>query len=437
MKSSGELFMKRIINLITLLLMFWSLPGHAVLNVEITQGTEDALPIAIIPFKWNGSEQAPAINWSDVVSSDLLRSGRFAPVPENELLARPESDVNLDFKTWRVGGIDHLVIGSVRSAGQDKFVVRFQLFDVYKGEQLLGYSLTTDANSLRYTAHHISDLIYQQLTGQKGAFNTKVAYVTVNRQPKATEYKLEVSDTDGFNPVVILKSPQPIMSPSWSPDGTRLAYVSFENNHAQIFIQILSSGERYKISEFAGLNGAPVWSPDGKKLAVTLSKDGNPDIYILQLKDKTLTRLTRHWGIDTEPAWMPDNKTIIFTSNRSGKPQLYSKTAEDRKPKRLTFEGNYNASAEVSSDGRRLAFVYQDEGAFKIASMDLETGVIDILTKGPLDESPSFAPNGSMILYAEGERAALAAVSSDGRFKQRLASKEGEVREPTWSPFLK
>jgi len=429
--------MKRLIVLITFLITFWSMPSQAVLNVEITQGTEDALPIAIIPFSWNGTEPAPALNWSEVVSSDLLRSGRFAPVPENELLARPQSDQNLDFKTWRVGGIDHLVIGSVRSAGQNKYSVQFQLFDVYKGEQLLGYSLTTDKNSLRYTAHHISDLIYQQLTGQKGAFNTKVAYVTVNRSPEATSYKLEVSDTDGYNPVTILTSTQPIMSPSWAPDGTRLAYVSFENNRAQIYIQILSSGERYKISEFAGLNGAPVWSPDGKKLAVTLSKDGNPDIYILRLKDKALSRLTRHWAIDTEPAWMPDNKTIVFTSNRSGKPQLYKMSSARSKPKRITFEGNYSTSAEVSKDGQKLAFVFKEEGGFKIASMDLETGVIEILTDGPLDESPSFAPNGSMILYAEGQRAALAAVSSDGRFKQRLVAKDGEVREPTWSPFLK
>ena len=429
--------MKRLIVLITFLMSGWPIHSLAVLNVEITQGTEDALPIAIIPFSWNGTEPAPALNWSEVVASDLLRSGRFAPVPENELLARPQSDQNLDFKTWRVGGIDHLVIGSVRSAGQNKYAVQFQLFDVYKGEQLLGYSLTTDTNSLRYTAHHISDLIYQQLTGQKGAFNTKVAYVTVKRSPAATSYKLEVSDTDGYNPVTILTSTQPIMSPSWSPDGTRLAYVSFENNRAQIYIQILSSGERYKISEFAGLNGAPVWSPDGKKLAVTLSKDGNPDIYILRLKDKALSRLTRHWAIDTEPAWMPDNKTIVFTSNRSGKPQLYKMSTARTKPKRITFEGSYSTSAEVSKDGQKLAFVFREEGSFKIASMDLETGVIDILTDGPLDESPSFAPNGSMILYAEGQRAALAAVSSDGRFKQRLVAKEGEVREPTWSPFLK
>jgi len=424
-------------SLLITLLMLWLSSAHAILDVEITQGTEDALPIAIIPFSWSGTDKQPELNWSDVVSSDLLRSGRFAPVPENELLSRPQANEKIDFNTWRVGSIDHLVVGSVRPAGDKKYTVQFQLFDVYKGEQLLGYSLTTDMNSLRYTAHHISDLIFQQLTGQKGAFNTKVAYVTVKRELGFATYKLEVSDTDGFNPVTVLTSSQPIMSPSWSPDGTRLAYVSFENNHAQIYTQILSSGERYKISEFKGLNGAPVWSPDGKKLAVTLSKDGNPDIYILKLSDKSLQRLTKHWGIDTEPAWMPDNKTIVFTSNRSGKPQLYRVNSAGAKPKRITFDGEYNASAEISSDGTKIAFVYKDNSGFKIASMDLETGVIDVLTDGPLDESPSFAPNDSMILYAEGERAALAAVSSDGRFKQRLATKDGEVREPTWSPFLK
>jgi len=429
--------MMKKISLLFAVLIFWCSSAYAILDVEITQGTEDALPIAVIPFSWAGTEKQPELNWSDVVSSDLLRSGRFAPVPENELLSRPQSNEKIDFNTWRVGAIDHLVVGSVSPAGNKKYTVQFQLFDVYKGEQLLGYSLTTDMKSLRYTAHHISDLIFQQLTGQKGAFNTKVAYVTVKRDLGVSSYKLEVSDTDGFNPVTVLTSSQPIMSPSWSPDGTRLAYVSFENNHAQIYTQILSSGERYKVSEFKGLNGAPVWSPDGKKLAVTLSKDGNPDVYILTLKTKSLSRLTRHWGIDTEPAWMPDNQTIVFTSNRSGKPQLYKVKGIGQKPRRITFEGEYNASAEISKDGQKIAFVYKDEKGFKIASMDLETGVIDVLTDGPLDESPSFAPNGSMILYAEGERAALAAVSSDGRFKQRLVAKDGEVREPTWSPFLK
>lgn len=429
--------MMRTIKLYFAILVFWSSAAQAVLNVEITQGTADALPIAVVPFTWTGTEAAPELDWSGIISADLLRSGRFAPVPENELLSRPTSAENLDFTTWRVGGIDHLVIGSVRPAGAGKYAVQFQLFDVYKSEQLLGYSLTTDIASLRYTAHHISDLIYQQLTGQRGAFNTKVAYVTVTRADGKPVYKLDVADTDGYNAITILTSTQPIMSPSWAADGTRLAYVSFENRQAQIYIQQLASGERYKISEFTGLNGAPVWSPDGKKLAMTLSKDGNPDIYILTLKDRALQRVTRHWGIDTEPAWMPDSEGMIFTSNRSGKPQLYRVNSADDKPRRITFEGEYNASPDISRDGLKVAFVYRDAEAFKIATMDLETGVIDILTDGPLDESPSFAPNGSIILYAEGQKAALAAVSADGRFKQRLAAMEEEVREPAWSPFLK
>lgn len=430
-------YMKQALSLITILLLSWSMPSQAILDVEITQGTEDALPIAIVPFNWASIEKQPELKWSQVISSDLLRSGRFAPVAEKDLLSRPQDSDNIDFKTWRVGGVDHIVIGSVRPAGLNQYTVQFQLFDVFKGEQLLGYSLTTNKDSVRRTAHHISDLIYQQLTGQKGAFNTKVAYVAVSRQLGVASYKLEVSDADGFNPVTILTSTQPIMSPSWSPDGLRLAYVSFENRRAQIYTQVLSSEQRQRISAFKGLNGAPVWSPDGQKLAMTLSKDGNPDIYVLNLGNKSLQRVTKHWGIDTEPSWLPNSESMVFTSNRSGKPQLYKVDSVGQRPQRLTFDGDYNTSPEVSKDGLKMAFVYRDKSGFKIASMDFETGIIDILTDGPLDESPSFAPNGSMILYAEGQRAALAAVSSDGRFKQRLVAKEGEVREPTWSPFLK
>lgn len=430
-------YMKQALSLITILLLSWSAPSQAILDVEITQGTEDALPIAIVPFNWAGIEKQPELKWSQVISSDLLRSGRFAPVAEKDLLSRPQNSDNIDFKTWRVGGVDHIVIGSVRPVGLNQYTVQFQLFDVFKGEQLLGYSLTTNKDSVRRTAHHISDLIYQQLTGQKGAFNTKVAYVAVSRQLGVASYKLEVSDADGFNPATILTSTQPIMSPSWSPDGLRLAYVSFENRRAQIYTQVLSSEQRQRISAFKGLNGAPVWSPDGKKLAMTLSKDGNPDIYVLNLGNKSLQRVTKHWGIDTEPSWLPNSESMVFTSNRSGKPQLYKVDSVGQRPQRLTFDGDYNTSPEVSKDGLKMAFVYRDKSGFKIASMDFETGIIDILTDGPLDESPSFAPNGSMILYAEGQRAALAAVSSDGRFKQRLVAKEGEVREPSWSPFLK
>lgn len=429
--------MKQILAVLSILLVSWSVPSQAVLDVEITQGTADALPVAIIPFSWNSIEKQPDLKWSEVISADLLRSGRFAPVAEKNLLSRPQNAENLDFKTWRVGGVDHLVIGSVSPAGIGQYTVQFQLFDVFKGEQLLGYSLTTNLDSIRRTAHHISDLIYQQLTGQKGAFNTKVSYVSVVRALGVASYKLEVSDSDGFNPITILTSTQPIMSPGWSPDGTRLTYVSFENKRAQIFTQVLSTEERSLVSEFKGLNGAPVWSPDGKKLAMTLSKDGNPDIYVLNIMNKSLLRMTKHWGIDTEAAWMPNSESMVFTSNRSGKPQLYKLNGVGQKPQRLTFEGDYNASPEISKDGLKIAFVHKDQSGFKIASLDFETGIMDILTDGPLDESPSYAPNGSMILYAEGQSAALAAVSADGRFKQRLVAREGEVREPTWSPFFK
>ena len=414
--------------------------ASAVLKVEITQGMDQNTPIAIVPFTWQGAAAGPPENVSEIVSNDLIRSGKFAPIKEQELLEYPQSAEAINFPTWRISGVDYLVIGKVISAAPNNFDVQFQLFDVVKGEQMLGYSFAATEKSLRRVAHHISDLIYERLTGEKGAFNTQVAYVTVNRIAEQTaEYKLQVSDTDGHNPQTILSSTQPIMSPAWSPDARSLAYVSFENGNAEIYIQELATGQRRSVSSFKGLNGAPAWSPDGKHLAMTLSKDGNPDIYVLNLSSGALRRLTNHWTIDTEPAWMPDGKSLIYTSSRSGKPQLYKQSLNDSRPRRITFEGNYNAGASVSADGRTVSFVNSDSGGFRIAVMDLETGFVQPLTDGPLDESPSFAPNGSMILYATQSRGrgVLAAVSKDGRFKQRLVATEGDVREPTWSPFPK
>lgn len=408
--------------------------ANAVLKIDITEGIEGATPIAVVPFNWSGSARLADADISEIVSSDLARSGKFSPVAEKELLARPQRPEDIHFKTWRVAGIDHLVIGAVQMTSSGKYKIDFRLFNVYRGEQVLGYSFNATRATLRNIAHQISDLIFEKLTGLPGAFNSRIAYVTSSGKP--AEYRLQVADTDGYNPQTLLTSKEPIMSPVWSPDGSRVAYVSFESGLSAIFIHDIYTGSREKIASFKGINSAPAWSPDGKTIAMTLSKEGNPDIYVMSLKNKALRQLTKHWAIDTEPSWMPDSKSLVFTSSRSGKPQLYELSLEmGSRPKRLTFDGKYNASASVSADGKLIAFVHGANNSYKIAVLNKDTRVMQVLTDGPLDESPDFAPNGTMILYASQDRgtAVLAAVSTDGRQKQRLALSDGEVREPSWA----
>ncbi|MGB5276546.1 MAG: Tol-Pal system beta propeller repeat protein TolB [Gammaproteobacteria bacterium] len=412
----------------------FSQTANAVLKIDITEGIEGATPIAVIPFKWNGASKLVDADISEIVSSDLARSGKFSPAPAAELLARPQRAEDIHFKTWRVAGIDHLVIGAVNMKPDGQFRVEFRLFNVYRGEQVLGYSFNATRATLRAIAHQISDLIFEELTGLPGAFNSRIAYVTSSGNP--VKYRLQVADTDGYNPQTLLTSKEPIMSPVWSPDGSRVVYVSFETGLSAIYIHNIHTGEREKVASYEGINSAPSWSPDGKTLAMTLSKEGNPDIYILSLKSGTLRRLTRHWAIDTEPAWMPDSQSLVFTSSRSGKPQLYQLSLDKgSRPRRLTFDGNYNANASVSADGKVVAYVHGANNSYKIAVLYLDTRIMQILTDGPLDESPDFAPNGTMVLYASQDKgkAILAAVSTDGRQKQRLALSDGEVREPSWA----
>ena len=412
----------------------FSQAANAVLKIEITEGVEGATPIAVIPFQWSGSSELRDADISEIVSSDLARSGKFSPVAEKDLLARPKRPEDIHYKTWRVAGVDHLVIGTVQMVASGRFKVEFRLFNVYRGEQVLGYSFNATAATLRATAHQISDLIFEKLTGLPGAFNSRIAYVTSSGMP--VEYRLQVADTDGYNPQTLLTSKEPIMSPVWSPDGSRVVYVSFETSLSAIYIHNIHTGAREKIASFKGINSSPAWSPDGKTIALTLSKEGNPDIYIMSLENKAMRRLTSHWAIDTEPAWMPDSQSLVFTSSRSGKPQLYELSLEHgSRPRRLTFDGNYNANASVSADGKLIAFVHGASNSYKIAVLNKDTRIMQVLTDGPLDESPDFAPNGTMILYASQDRgkAVLAAVSTDGKQKQRLALSDGEVREPSWA----
>jgi len=426
--------------LILTLLLFWPVAQAAPLVIDITEGMTGALPIAVVPFGWQGPGQAPTEALGGIVDADLKRSGRFKTLPSKDMLAFPHTGTDVDFRDWKVLGMESLVVGQIRPNGPGGYIVRFQLFDVFKGEQLMGFTIPTTAHDLRATAHQISDFIYEKLTGQRGAFATRVAYITSIAQstgkPKIT---LQVADADGHHPQTIVTSTEPLMSPAWSPDGLKLAYVSFENGRPSIFVQEVFTGKRQRVASYKGINGAPAWSPDGRKLALTLSKDGNPDIFILDLARRTLQPLTRHYAIDTEPAWSPDGKYIVWTSNRGGKPQIYRMSSSGGEAERITFEGKYNARASYSQDGKLLTMVTQVGSDYRIGVLEMESRQLRILSNGALDESPSFAPNGSMVIYATkingpGE---LAAASVDGRVKQRLALQTGNVREPAWAPYSK
>jgi len=434
------MFLKRVILLFSLLLVVTT--SSATLTIDITQGVDGALPIAIVPFHWEGEGSLPE-DVTGVIKSDLQRSGRFMPIPDEDLIARPFEGTQVKFQNWRVLNVDNLVVGKI-SYEKDKKIYRiqFQLFDVYKENQLTGYSFQTSEKNLRRTAHRISDIIFETLMGVRGAFDTHIAYITVSKGEKDQKiYNLAVADSDGYNEQIIYQSIQPILSPSWSPDGRHIAYVSYRRGRPELYLQNIQTKKLRRISSYQGLNNAPAWSPNGKTLAMTLSKDGNPEIYVMDMKGNKLTRITRNYAIDTEPVWLPDGRSLIFTSDRGGGPQLYrikiGRSGAVGKAERITYEGNYNARPTVSPDGKKIAMVHQMEGKFHIAVMDTETEHFTILTESSLDESPSFAPNGSMIIYAteHDNRGILSAVSVDGSTKQRLSFQQGDVREPAWSPF--
>jgi len=407
-------------------------PAQAILTIDITQGIEGALPIAIVPFAWQATSAPPADSVSEIVSNDLARSGRFAPLPTQSLPQQPTEIGQIDFNSWRTVDSRYLVIGGVQPAGGG-YVVRFQLFDVLRGEQIIGYSLPVESSALRRTAHRISDLIYEALTGEPGAFDSRIAYITAQGRGKSAVYRLQIADTDGAGGKTIVTSKEPLLSPTWSPDGARLAYVSLEGKRSAIYVQDIASGQRSQVAAWPGLNGAPAWSPDGSRLALSLSKDGNSEIYLLNLGNRNLQRLTQNPAIDTEPSWAPDGQSLVFTSDRGGQPQIYRMGLGGGTPQRLTYSGSYNASASFSPDASKLVMLNGNGGAYRIAVLDLATNQTTVLTNTSMDESPSFAPNGSMVIYAVGRD--LAAVSVDGRVRQRLAVEAGaEVREPAWSP---
>jgi len=423
--------------LLILLALFVSVQVHAVLTIDITKGAKSAIPIAIVPFQVTPSQILPESIW-DVVSADLARSGRFEPLAESDMLSKPVTVKQVRYKDWRLLKMNAIVIGGVQQLGTDQYEVSFRLLDVFNENQLAGNKYVVNSALFRKVAHKISDIIYHKLTGIPGAFDTKIAYVMQEGEKKKKRYMLQISDADGYRPVTILDSAQPIMSPAWSPQADKLAYVSFENKRAQIYVQNLRTGERKLASDFPRINSSPAWSPDGRKLAMSLSKDGNSEIYIKDMSTGVFTRLTNNAAIDTEPAWSVDGRRIVFSSGRAGKPQLYEVSALGGTARRVTFQGNYNAGADYSPDGRQLALITDIGGGFKVGIYDPATRAIKTLTNTRLDESPSFSPNGEMILYStvQGGKNVLAAVSSDGSVQQVLRFNAGSVKSPAWSPRL-
>jgi len=416
-----------------------SLQAQAVLDIKITKGIEQALPIAIVPFGWSQASTVAPIDLTTIIANDLQRSGRFDVMDEPDLPQRPSEYDSINFADWRRLGMENILIGKLGLTDSGDYEISFRLVDVYRGKQIAGFRIPAKPDLLRRVAHQISDIIFEKLTGIPGAFDTRVAYVTVKKNKDKKIHSLQVADADGYNAQVLLESPEPLLSPSWSPDGKKIAYVSFEDRNSAIYIQNILSGQRERIAAFNGINSSPRWSPDGSRLAMTLSKDGNTEIYIMNLSDKSLQRITRHGGIDTEPTWSPNGQKLAFTSNRSGGPQIYEVNIAGGQPKRISFEGKYNARPVYSPNGKFITLVHAVSGSYRIGLLNLANGTIDVLTDSRLDESPSFAPNSSMIIYATtGVRGGqLAAVSTDGRIHQRLGLQQGDVREPAWGPFLK
>ncbi|QJQ96661.1 MULTISPECIES: Tol-Pal system beta propeller repeat protein TolB [Halomonadaceae] len=418
-----------------LLLVAFQVQAQANLTIEITRGSDRAVPIAIVPFAEDGGTLPEDI--ARIISDNLERSGQFEPLSRSSLIASPTSSDEVRYGEWRAVDANYLVVGRVSREGSG-YRIRFELMDIYGARRMIGEEVTSGSGELRSAAHYISDQIFEAITGIRGAFSTRIAYVTAQGVGDNIRFGLYVADADGRNSQEILTSSEPILSPAWSPDGRKLAYVSFETERPAIYIQDLASSQRVRATSFSGINGAPAWSPDGRRLAMSLSKDGQPEIYVMDIAGRSFERMTNSTSIDTEPSWSPDGRHIIFTSDRSGGPQLYRLDVGSKQVERMTFTGNYNARGRYSPDGEALFMIHRGNNGYQVARQDLASNRLVTLTDTRADESPSVAPNGTMVIFAtqQGNNGVLAAVSSDGRASFRLPAAQGDVREPAWSPFL-
>jgi TolB protein len=413
--------------ILLVLSLFTAAIAHAQLSIEITGAGANRIPVAIAEF---AGDQAAARIITATVRADLERSGLFRMVDPGGTTLDENAQVN--FGDWKGRGADALATGSLARSADGRMEARFRLYDTQKQVALGGAAYLTGNDQLRAAGHRIADYIYEKLTGEKGVFSTRIAYVVKS----GGQFRLQIADADGQGAVTALNSPEPIISPVWSPDGRRIAYVSFEKKKPVVYVHHLASGQRQVVANFKGSNSAPAWSPDGRRLAIVLSKDGNSQIYGVNADGTGAQRLSQSSGIDTEPRFGPDG-SIYFTSDRGGSPQIYRMSGSGGDPQRVSFEGSYNVSPRPSPDGKSLAFISRRDGRFQLAVMDLASRQVQVLTDSNKDESPSFAPNSRMILIATetGGRGVLSAVSSDGRIKQRLSIAAGDVREPAWGPF--
>jgi len=403
-------------------------------NITISHGVDNPTRIAVVPFNYSGAKLSEDI--PQIIRDDLNFSGQFESIPTDKMISYPISESEIRYRDWKMINAEYILIGGItEQAG--RYSASYELFDVAQQKRVfIKMSVDGVDSQLRDMAHRISDKVYETLTGIRGIFSTKIIYVEAFQKPN--RYRLMLSDFDGARSRILLDSKQPIMSPVWSPDGSRVAYVSFETDRPAIYVQTLSSGRKEQITNFKGLNGAPAWSPDGQKLAMVLSKDDNPEIYTVDLASRAFTRITNQFAIDTEPSWTIDGTGIFFTSDRGVRPQIYKVTLATGVTERVTFDGDYNARGRVSPDGKSLVMVNKRTNVYQIAAQDLKSGNLRILTETNYDESPTIAPNGAMLMYATsvGGKGILGAVSLDARTKVRLPSKQGDVREPAWSPFF-